>query len=159
MKRVIKYVIFAFLFLLIPLNNIYAKCSDDEKQLYKENAGSFSYVSKFDETTKSFKITFYNPLPDIFEFKYSYTKNITCTDLSDYEKSCSNFKSGQLIIVIKGKTNTCNDKMYSDTYSLKYNYFYNDPICEGASEFVLCSPTYDKDITYEDFVYSAFMQN
>ena len=36
--------------------------------------------------------------------------------------------------------------------TLAYNKLSEDPLCEGNEDFVLCNPSYDKEIDYDTFV-------
>ena len=65
---------------------------------------------------------------------------------------CYNCKPQKYDIYIIGQTEQFDDILKAITLNLPYNSLSEDPICEGIEEFVLCQPTYSKEIDYDTFV-------
>lgn len=144
--------------LFIP-STTYADCTKEEIDNFKEIEDEYKVTYEFDKDTKTYTINFVNPNPGNYGYKLIYVKNektkleYNLTTIIEKNYSKTNFSSGNYIFEIYGNTDTCNEKLKSKTLVLpKYNKYSEDPLCEGIEEFVLCQPTYDKDIDYESFV-------
>lgn len=144
--------------LFIP-STTYADCTKEEIDNFKEIEDEYKITYEFDKDTKTYTINFVNPNPGNYGYKLIYVKNektkleYNLTTIIEKNYSKTNFSSGNYIFEIYGNTDTCNEKLKSKTLVLpKYNKYSEDPLCEGIEEFVLCQPTYDKDIDYESFV-------
>lgn len=139
--------------LLIP-TIIYADCTKEEIDNFKKIEDDYKVTYDFDKDTKLYTLTFYSPNPDLYDFiGEDETVFSNCEVLDDNMAKCSNIKPNTYNFEIVGVTTNCNETLKKIEITLpKYNGYYNDPLCEGIEEFVLCQPTYDKDIDYETFV-------
>lgn len=147
------------LLLLIPLSLLiptiaYADCTKEEIQEFKEVEEDYKITYEFDKDTKLYSLTFYNPKSDLYDFigeNDSIFSN--CEVIDETKAKCDNIKSGTYNFEVVGLSETCNNTLKKVTLTLpKYNSYAEDPLCEGIEEFVLCQPTYDKDIDYDTFV-------
>ena len=143
------------LFILLP-NVTYADCTKEEKDYFKQVEKEYKVTYKFNQETDDYTLIFYNPYPERYTFLY---ENSDSNGIDfDYDGNTmilyiSGFSSGVYDYEIVGITDTCDDTLKEGTVNLtKRNNYYNDPLCEGIEEFVLCQPTYDKEIDYDTFV-------
>jgi len=143
--------------LFIP-STTYADCTKEEIDNFKEIEDEYKITYEFDKDTKLYTIKYINPNPE----KYGYyliqkvdlntTKKYDLTKINDNEYEQTEILPGDYIIEIAGKSETCNEKIKTLSLKLpKYNKYSEDQLCKGIEEFVLCQPTYDKDIDYETF--------
>lgn len=139
--------------LLIP-TIIYADCTKEEIDNFKKIEDEYKVTYEFDIDTKLYTLTFYSPQPDLYDFVgEDETVFSNCEILDDNTAKCSNIKPNTYNFEIVGVSTTCNGTFKKIKTSLpKYNTYSEDPLCEGIEEFVLCQPTYDKNIDYETFV-------
>ena len=139
--------------LLIP-TIIYADCTKEEIDNFKEIQDEYKVTYEFDKDTKLYILTFYSPNPDMYDFiSEDETVFSNCEVLDDNTAKCSNVKPNTYNFELVGVTTNCNETLKKIEITLpKHNEYYNDPLCEGIEEFVLCQPTYDKDIDYDTFV-------
>ncbi len=152
MNKLKLWVILPVLFMLLP-NTIYADCTTEEKQHFNEIKDEFEIKYEYNRDTDSYTINLYNPDPDNYDFEVSSRIYDNCHEETKNNAVCEGISSGDYIISIIGITETCDDTFKKTTLNLsKQNEYWNDPLCEGIEEFVLCQPTYDKDIDYDTFV-------
>ena len=142
--------------LLLP-NLIYADCTKEEINAFKDIEEEFTVTSFIEGNTKENHIKFINPNPEKYGFKLiSYNDNKTTTvDLKNIkEKEFSLPETpGDYTVEIHGITESCDIKLKTINIKLsKYNIYSEDPLCSDIPEFVLCNPEYDKDIDYDTFV-------
>lgn len=149
-----RYALYTITLFLLCITNTYAACTQEDKKEFKKIEDEYTVKYEFNKGTKDYTVTFNIPLPD----KYGYTIDenmntenyVTSTDNSF---TFSGIKPGQYKIEVIGVTNSCSDVLKEITLKLsKYNSYSEDPLCDGIEEFVLCQPTYDKEIDYETFV-------
>ena len=149
-----KMLIIALLFILLP-NIIYADCTKEEIDYFKRIENGYKISYEYNKDSKNYTVTFYSPEPDKYEYMiYTEQKNLqNCDGISDNETICHNVLPNEYYIEILGQTASCKDSVKEITLNLsRYNNFSDDPLCEGIEEFVLCQPTYDKEIDYDTFV-------
>lgn len=148
-----------YLLLLISLSlfiptTTYADCTKEEINNFKKIEDEYKVTYEFDIDTKLYTLTFYSPQPDLYDFVgEDETVFSNCEILDNNTAKCSNIKPNTYNFEIVGVSTTCNGTFKKIKTSLpKYNTYSEDPLCEGIEEFVLCQPTYDKDIDYDTFV-------
>lgn len=143
-----------FLFLLIPTKNIHAKCMySDIAEMKKISANiNYSYEYKIVDDVALFDITLTNLTKDIY-FVDSNTgktyKNKTG------EIVLKNYNSGENIVYnfYPNDTDCMDTVLYTIRITLpKYNEYYNNPICVGASEYSLCQKWSSHNLDYNTFI-------
>lgn len=140
------------LFLLLP-HTSYADCTKEEIEHFKEIEDEYKVTYEFNKDTKDYTIKFHSSEPSKYDFGIYDANNLNCKDLNLEEYECDNVKPGEYKVGIFSLNESCDIPMKNITLKLpKYNDFSKDELCEGIEEFVLCQETYDKDITYEEFV-------
>lgn len=150
MKKVITIILVS---LIINTNIIYAECTTEEQEYYKSIEDKYQTTYVFDKESRTYTMTL--TYGDISTFSYSIEgdgmeiANIEVTD----KIIVSNLAPGQYIAFVVGLTDSCNDVLKKEEITLpQYNQYAYDPVCEGIEEFVLCSPTYDKELDYDTFI-------
>lgn len=139
-------------FILLP-NITYADCTEEEIAHFKEIEDEYKITYEFNQETKSYTIKYKVPEPDMYDYISYIDEDADCRDLNENEFECYNIYPGEYDIEIVGQTETCGRIFKAITIKLaEYNNYSSDPLCKGIEEFVLCQPTYDKVITYEEFV-------
>ena len=152
MRKIKKTVL--LLLILLP-NTVFAECTKEEINYFKRIENNYKINYEYNKDTKDYTVTFYSPEPDKYEYMiYSEKENFTnCDAVSEKETVCHNVQANEYYIEILGQTTTCTDALKDLTINLsRYNNFSEDPLCEGIEEFVLCQPTYDKELDYDTFV-------
>lgn len=140
------------LFLLLP-HTSYADCTAEEIEHFKEVENEYKITYEFNEDTKDYTLTTNAPLPNEYDFVLYIGKNTKYEEITPNQYKIYNLSAGEYNVEIVGVTDTCNSVLKKITLKLaEYNNYSNDPLCEGIEEFVLCQPTYDKSITYQEFV-------
>lgn len=150
MKKVITIILVS---LIINTNIIYAECTTEEQEYYKSIEDKYQTTYVFDKESRTYTMTL--TYGDISTFSYSIEgdgmeiANIEVTD----KIIVSNLAPGQYIAFVVGLTDSCNDVLKKEEITLpQYNQYAYDPVCEGIEEFVLCNPTYDKELDYDTFI-------
>lgn len=150
-----KYIAFPLMLSLLCINNVYADCIQEEIDEFKKIKDDYKVTYKFNKETKDYTLLFDNPSPDLFDYIIYIEGNIKCEDINQTrtESACYNIPIDEYKIEVVGITESCKDVFKTIALKLpKYNNYSEDPICEGIEEFVLCQPTYDKEIDYDTFV-------
>lgn len=150
MKKIITIILVS---LIINTNIIYAECTTEEQEYYKSIEDKYQTTYVFDKESRTYTMTL--TYGDMSAFSYSIEgdgmeiANIEVTD----KIIVSNLAPGQYIAFVVGLTDSCNDVLKKEEITLpQYNQYAYDPVCEGIEEFVLCSPTYDKELDYDTFI-------
>ncbi len=149
-----KSLLFLLILLLLPITTK-AYCTDEEKLYFKEIEDEYKVTYELNKETKNYTIKFYNAEPDRYTLGiYGVVDdNVKYKSISDNEEEYANIKPGEYKLGVFGVTKECDEAVKTFKLNLqKYNNFSEDPLCEGIEEFVLCQPTYDKEIDYETFV-------
>lgn len=134
-------------------SNIYASCTDSELTKFKKVKDEYHVTYEIDKTSKTYNLYFNVPMPKNFYYSIYTNDNLNCEATNDKTMKCINFKPSIYEIIVVGVTEECNDVLKTITLDLpKYNELSEDELCKGIEEYILCSPTYDKEISYEDFV-------
>lgn len=143
------------LFILLP-NIVYADCTKEEKDYFKKIEEEYKVTYKFNRENDDYTLSFYNPYPGKYAYVYDLPddNDTNVDELGDaININITGYKSGKHSYQIIGITDDCHDVLKEETLNLtKHNDYYKDPLCEGIEEFVLCQPTYDKEIDYDTFV-------
>lgn len=140
------------LFVLLP-STIYADCTEEEIKNFKKIEDDYKVTYEFNKETKNYTLKFYSPEPNMYDFIIYIVKTPTCKELENNMTECYNIDPGTYDLEIVGQTDSCKNSFKQLTIDLpKYNKYSDDPLCKGIEDFVLCQPTYDKDIEYDDFV-------
>ncbi len=138
--------------ILLPCT-IYADCTQEEIEHFKEIEDQYKVTYEFNKESKDYTLKFYSPEPNAYDFNIYIDYEIDCKYFSEKEYECYHIHSGEVEVGIFSENKSC-EKSFRDTkFQLtKYNTYSEDKLCEGIEEFVLCQPTYDKEITYDTFV-------
>ena len=151
MKKIITIILVS---LIINTNIIYAECTTEEQEYYKSIEDKYQTTYVFDKESRTYTMTL--TYGDMSTFSYTIDNDAieyANTEVLADRIVISNLIPGKYGISVVGVTNSCNDVFKTDEITLpEYNQFAYDPICEGIEEFVLCSPTYDKEIDYDTFI-------
>lgn len=155
MKNNFKILLFLTLSLL-PIHNVYATCSEEEIKDFQKVQDEYKATYKYNKETKDYTLTIRDLYPDKYTFEL-LGDNIENIDVDYLEESneyiFNKVPSGIYEINYWGITDTCFEVLKKETLKLsKYNNYSEDPLCEGIEDFVLCQPTYDKEIDYDTFV-------
>ncbi len=150
-----KYILITILIpLLIPIT-AYADCSEEDIKEFREIQDEYKVAYEFDKETKTYILTFNSTSSENFE--YTITENVEafadCEATEDKKMICKNIPSGKYVIEVTGSDENCQDTLKKIEMELpRYNEYSEDPLCNDIEEFVLCQPTYDKEIDYDTFV-------
>lgn len=148
-----KYIILTLTLFLLNIQTTYAACTQEEIDAFKKIEDEYTVKYEFDKTSKTYTMYFNTPKPEKYRFQIYSEVQVNCTNTEGNTKKCINFPAGPYDIEVIGVTNTCNDVLKQITLELpEYNKLSEDELCKGIEEFVLCSPTYDKEIDYDTFV-------
>lgn len=151
MNKFKKYTFFLILSFLC-LDNVHAACTQKEKENFKEIENKYEITYEYHSDTKKYTVYFDRANPDKYEYIIYSGKNLDCSEVDKTTAKCSNLEPGKYVVRIMGQTKSCNDVLQETTLVLpEYNKYYNDPLCNGIEEFVLCQETYDKEMDYETF--------
>ena len=154
MNKLKQLVIAPILFVLLP-NAIYADCTPEEKKHFSEIEKEYTVSYEYKRDEESYTINLYNPEPDNYDYVLygSETLRTNCREINKNEATCENLPNVNYYFEIIGITDTCDSTLKEIYLDLsKQNKYWNDPLCEGIEDFVLCQPTYDKEIDYDTFV-------
>lgn len=150
-----KYLLLSLLISLLIPSTIYAECTEEDLQDFKEKEKEFTIKYEFDKETKMYTITMNYPDSE----KYVYGSNdkdfisSKCEVIDKKTVKCEQVKPNEYTFAIIGKSESCKDVLKNITISLpQYNNYSEDPLCAGLEEFYLCQPTYDKVVDYDTFV-------
>lgn len=154
MKK-LKLLVFFFSFILLP-NVIYAGCTKDEINYFKRIEDKYRVTYEFNKASMNYDVYLYTYENDLYAFNLSdYQDKINAIyEEDDYVViQLTNIEPGAMTITIIGATDTCDSTLKKYDINLApYNYYSEDPLCEGIEEFYLCQTTYDKEIDYDTFV-------
>lgn len=152
MKK-LKYLIFTIMLFLICISNTYAACTQEEIDNFKKVEDEYTTRYEINKNTKKYDVYFNSSQPDKYNYVIYSGEELKCTDPDENTLKCSGFTNGEYNVIIVGVTTSCNEILKEMKLKLpKYNELSEDPLCKGIEEFVLCNPTYEKEIDYENFV-------
>ena len=151
MKKVITIILVS---LIINTNIIYAECTTEEQEYYKSIEDKYQTTYVFDKESRTYTMTL--TYGDISTFTYTIDNDAieyANTEVLADKIVISNLIPGKYGISVVGVTDNCKEVFKTEEITLpEYNQFAYDPICEGIEEFVLCSPTYNKELDYDTFI-------
>lgn len=148
-----KYLSSILIVSVMNIHTVLASCTQEEINTFKRIEDDYTVKYEFDKSTKTYNLYFTASKPELYDYVIRYNEKLNCEEVNDTLSKCMGFKSGEYTIQIIGKTQTCNHLFKEFTLKLpKYNKLSEDPLCEGIEEFVLCNPSYEKEIDYESFV-------
>lgn len=148
--KYIKYILFLLLIIVIPINKTYADCKKELKEI--ENIkDEFKITYEFVDNS-GYILTFYNPDSSKYTIDIYKPNDLTCIEDNEYYTKCHYYMPGTYLAKIKSTNKSCKEELNKILLSLPYNEFSKDPVCEGIEDFILCKPTYDKEIDYETFL-------
>lgn len=143
-----------FMSFIINVNIIHAECTKEDTNYFKSIEDKYKVSYTFDKDTKTYKmyLSYSDPSAFLYDITGDGIDNATI-DMNEENIILSNLASGNYYISIIGVSNSCTDTFKTINLTLpQYNIYSEDPICRGIEEFVLCSPTYDKEIDYNTFI-------
>lgn len=147
------YIIFTLTLFLLCTNTVFASCTKEEIDKFKDAEDEYTVKYELNKETKTYDIYFSMPYPETYGYNIITDIDIECAEIDEKTTKCINVPPNTYEIFIVGITNTCDATLKNFTIKLpKYNIYSEDPLCEGIEEFVLCNPQYEKDIDYESFV-------
>lgn len=149
-----RYLLFLLLIIVIPINKAYANCQDELKEIEDikdEFQITYEYVPDVTEYG-GYILTFYNPNSSKYIIDMYKPTDLICNEENEYYTKCYYYMPGTYIADIKSTNNSCKEILNQIELKLPYNKYSKDPVCEGIEDFVLCKPTYDKEIDYETFL-------
>lgn len=145
-------VILLSLFIILP-HFTYAECAKEEMDHFKEIEDQYKVTYEFNKETKDYTLKMYVAEPQNYLFATYKDGNIKCNKVNEYERLCNNIPPGEYELYIIGISETCKEELKTIKIKLdQYNPYSEDSLCNGIEEFVLCQPTYGKEIDYDSFV-------
>lgn len=155
MKKI--YFVLLFLVVIFPIK-VKGYCETEDKMRYSNLASnittSYDYVESGDSV--SFSITIHNVHKDLVirdkQTGESYSSKQK--DLNNF--TISNLKDGtSYSFDVYADNSDCSYRVYNTLYVTvpKYNKYYKDPVCNGASEYLYCQKWVEiGNISYDEFV-------
>ncbi len=149
-----KIIMIALVSLFINTNIIYAECSTKDTEYFKNIEDKYQITYNFDKESRKYILTLTYEDIDLFTYEIVGDGMDEATlETQDKKLIINNLPSGDYTIYIVGNTNSCSDIFKKEELTLpKYNQYAYDEACNGIEEFVLCSPTYDKELDYKTFI-------
>lgn len=150
MKKIVVIMIMLFMTNI----KVYAECTTEDKEYFKSIEDKYKVSYDFDKETKTYILNL--TYADLSSFSYEIVGDgieNSHTDIVENKLVIKNLIPGQYNVYIVGVSDSCNDIIKEINLTLtNYNKYADDPACEGIEEFVLCSPTYDKELDYDTFI-------
>lgn len=151
MQRKKQFLLLLSLF-FISSNSVYASCTQEEIDNFKKIEDQYKVTYEFDIESKTYTLTFKNPNPTKYGYALMTEQDVNYEKIDENIQKIKNIESGEYEILVYGTIENCMGEIKKINLKLpKYNKYYNDPMCKGIEEFVLCQPTYDKDIERDTF--------
>ncbi|MBQ9854238.1 MAG: hypothetical protein IJO57_04315 [Bacilli bacterium] len=149
-----RYLLLLLLIIVIPINKAYADCKEELKEIEDikdEFQITYEYVPDVTEYG-GYILTFYNPNKDKYYYDMFKPDNLECIEENEYYTKCYYYFPTMYSSEIRSTNKLCKESLHTVFIDLPYNEFSKDQVCEGIEDFVLCKPTYDKEIDYETFL-------
>lgn len=151
-----KKILLILLLILIPLK-VDALCDYQKRASEKRLAANVNFSYDYVEGDK---ITFNITVSNLFEglkleddkgniYQYGYNKdNPSEIVLTGYQEGAT------ITFKILSPNSDCNSDLLYTKYVVlpSYNYYYNDPVCSGVTNFSLCQKWVKHDLTREQFI-------
>lgn len=143
-----KYIILLFLVFLVPIK-VHAACSDQEMIKLEKVVQNITTSYTFDESSKTFKITFTNLKPGLLLEDETTEKTYTANG----EVTITTPNSGEHQFAIYDKSEKCSVIELRMLYVLLpyYNDFYKNSECNGIETFTYCNKWLNKKVTYDEW--------
>ena len=152
-----KHIALFLILSLFSIDNVYADgaCNNDDKKEFREYSKDFKVTYEFNLETKDYTVTTYNPKPDKYRYIISDVPFIIAkNEIIENKTIYSNIPAGKYLIKVFENEGGCLSILKEIEIDMpQYNIYYQDPLCEGIEEFVLCQPTYKREIDRETFEY------
>lgn len=131
---------------------IYAECTNEDFNDFKKISDEYKVTYEYNQETKLYDITVYDPAPDKYIVIINDLETVNLENIDKNNYTYVGISPGNYKITVEGINDACQDVFKTINLNLpKYNKYSEDPLCKGNEEFVLCQPTYDKDIDYDTF--------
>lgn len=156
MKNIVKLILLFFV-ITFPIQ-VKGYCTTEDKMRYATLASntttSYDYIENGDSV--SFNITIHNVHKDLI-VKDKQTGRRYSSKQSDLNSfTISNLKDGaSYSFEIYADNSNCSYRIYNTLYVTipKYNKYYKDPICNGASEYLYCQKWVEiGNVSYSEFI-------
>ena len=149
-----KYIPLTLILFLSSILPAYAECTQDEINAFKKVEDEYVVTYDFNKDTKDYSLTF--SISQTGGFAYVFDPKINTDNFqtaTDTSFTYTGIQPGEYKIEIVSANKDCNETLKEINLKLdKYNPYSEDELCNGIEEFVLCQPTYGKDIDYDTFV-------
>lgn len=142
--------------LIVPLK-ISGACTVEDKMRYSSLATNISTSYEYKETNGnvSFEVTIHNVHKDLVIVDKSNNKKYQSNNNGLNNFKITNLKDGSNYSYdVYAKKGDCSYRLFNTLYvtTPKYNKYYSDPVCEGASDYSLCQKWAEiGNISYEEF--------
>ena len=148
-----KYLILITLLSLLTTDKVYATCTENEVNHFKEIEKTYKVTTDFDPNTKEYVITYYMDDLEEYNVNIKMPSGSKCDYIDGNTIRCAGKSlNGNYNTTISGNSNTCDEELKQEDGTIpKYNEYYGSEECQGIEEFALCQKDYSKDITEEDF--------
>lgn len=156
MKRIVKLVLL-FLAIVFPMK-VEGYCTTEDKMRYSTLSAnivtSYDYVESLENV--SFNITIHNVHKDLIIKDKQTGKSYRSSQNTLNNFTISNLKDGaSYIFEVYANNSNCSYRVYNTLYVTvpKYNKYYKDSVCNGASEYLYCQKWVEiGSISYDEFV-------
>ena len=156
MKKLMKLILFV-LVVSLPIQ-IKAYCTTDDKLRYSSLASnietSYDYVEYEDRVL--FNITTHNVHSDLIVLDKQTGKRYSSKSSKLNNFTITNLKDGQsYVFEIYANNSDCTYRVYNTLYVTipKFNKYYKDPVCAGASDYLYCQKWVEiGNLSHEQFI-------
>lgn len=150
-----KYIALTLILSLFSVDNVYASCTKELEKEFLKIKSQYKTTTTFDSNTKTYTAKIEKAINDNFAYASAIISEYECEKISDTVTECYGIKPGTTLYAnVIGTTDNCGGILKQDVIELdNLNKYYNDPLCEGIEEFVLCQETYGREIDRETFEY------
>lgn len=154
MKNLIKVCL--LIIILIPFK-VRGACTVDDKMRYNSLSSNIttSYEYKEENGNVLFNVTIHNVHRDLVVIDTTTNKRYQSSNNSLNNFTITNLKDGSnYSFNVYAKSGDCSYRLFNTLYvtTPKYNKYYSDPVCIGASDYSLCQKWAEiGNISYEEF--------
>lgn len=154
MKNLIKV---SLLFIILVPLSVKGACTVEDKMRYNSLATNIttSYEYREKDGNVLFDVTIHNVHKDLVVVETSTNKKYQSTSSGLSNLLVTNLKDGNSYSFnVYAKTGDCSYRLFNTLYvtTPKYNKYYNDQVCIGASDYYLCQKWAEiGNISYEEF--------
>ena len=147
-----RYLTLALVLSLIGINESYAACEQEEINEFKKVEKEYKVTYELNYSTKLYNVIFHRDINK--KYTYAIDNNINSNNIMSTDTSIifDSIPSGEYTIGIINYNSQCQEQLKTFTIKVpRYNYYSEDPLCEGIEEFYLCQESYEKEIDRETF--------